>query len=163
MSKQPAPKLKTPLVGTRPILPGPLAAIWRQLKNFGAMVRAGREMEILLRAEGLTGAAAKTDRSALLRRTFAKHGVDLQRGEAGASAQRTGSGDRDSSIEGRIALARVELQLARTRLTKEIAGYPAPIAGCDCQFNYLLAARSKIAAALAALDQDNHIASPKRA
>jgi hypothetical protein len=55
------------------------------------------------------------------------------------------------------------LQLARTRLTKEIAGYPTPIAGCDCQFNYLLAARSKIAAALAALDQDNHMPSPKRA
>jgi hypothetical protein len=163
MSKQSATQLKTPTVGARLRLPGPLAAIWHQLKKFDAMVRAGREMEILLRAEGSAGTAAKTDRSALLWRTFAKHGVDLRRGDAGAAAEQRESQDRDSSIEGRIALARIELQLARTRLTKEIAGYPTPIAGCDCQFNYLLAARSKIAAALAALDQDNHMPSPKRA
>ena len=50
-----------------------------------------------------------------------------------------------------IRAAEAALEAARRRLADEIAGYPGPIAGCDAQFNHLLAERDRVNAALAAL------------
>jgi hypothetical protein len=127
-----------------------MAAALRQLKAYESMVRAGREIEAVLRREARSG-APRADHHDLLRQSYARHGVDL--GDAERPAEPT--------VEDCLALARAELQAARWRLTREIAGYPTPIAGCDCQFNHLLSVRAKIAGALAALDRD--LPSPKRA
>jgi hypothetical protein len=53
-----------------------------------------------------------------------------------------------------LALAKAELNVARRILAQEISNYPTPIAVCDCQFNYLLGQRQKIASALAVLEAD---------
>ncbi len=44
--------------------------------------------------------------------------------------------------------ARRHLQAARKALDLEIRSYPAPIAGCDAQFNHLLAERRRADGAL---------------
>jgi hypothetical protein len=61
-----------------------------------------------------------------------------------------------------MGLARTELQIARQKIAEEIASYPSPIAGCDSQFNHLLAQRKKVNAALAALTHDVHIPTPRQ-
>ena len=60
-----------------------------------------------------------------------------------------------------IVEARTSLQDAQARLGEEIAAYPTPIAGCDAQFNHLLAERRRVAAALRALDRPVHIPTPR--
>ncbi|MCK0167101.1 hypothetical protein MWU52_06020 [Jannaschia sp. S6380] len=57
---------------------------------------------------------------------------------------------------------RAELRQARTLLRQEIAAYPTPIAGCDVQFNHLLADRRRIDGALAALDRAVFIPTPRQ-
>lgn len=57
--------------------------------------------------------------------------------------------------------ARQALHKAAQLLNQEIADYPGPIAGCDAQFNHLLADRRRIAAAMAALQADEVIPSPR--
>jgi len=57
--------------------------------------------------------------------------------------------------------ARSELESARQLLQIEISGYPAPISGCDAQFNHLLAERSRIAGALASLNEQVFIPTPR--
>jgi hypothetical protein len=46
-------------------------------------------------------------------------------------------------------------------LQTEISDYPAPISGCDAQFNYLLAERQKIHAALQSLEQAVFVPTPR--
>ena len=65
--------------------------------------------------------------------------------------------DRTSPTE----IARAALINAQTELTDEIRNYPTPISGCDAQYNYLLAERRRVHAALRALDQDIHIPTPR--
>lgn len=60
-----------------------------------------------------------------------------------------------------ILAARAELAVARTVLNDEITGYPAPIAGCDEQFNHLLAERQKVLNALSALDESVFVPTPR--
>ena len=43
--------------------------------------------------------------------------------------------------------AEAALRDARQALDREIADYPTPIAGCDAQFNHLLAERRRVLAA----------------
>ncbi len=50
-----------------------------------------------------------------------------------------------------IRAAETALQDAWRRLSAEINSYPPPVAGCDAQFNHLLAQREKVNAALTAL------------
>lgn len=54
-------------------------------------------------------------------------------------------------FDDQIRAAEAALEAARRRLADEISGYPGPIAGCDAQFNHLLAQRDRVNAALAAL------------
>ncbi len=50
---------------------------------------------------------------------------------------------------------------ARRALDREISEYPAPIAGCDAQFNHLLAERRRLAAALDALRAEVFVPTPR--
>ncbi len=61
-----------------------------------------------------------------------------------------------------MTLAKAELQVAKQKIADELAGYPTPIAGCDAQFNHLLAQRQKVNAALAALTADIHVPTPRQ-
>jgi len=51
------------------------------------------------------------------------------------------------------AEARSDLEAELTRIKDEIAAYPGPIAGCDAQFNHLLAERQRLLEALRDLDK----------
>ena len=53
-----------------------------------------------------------------------------------------------------IAVALSELEAALAILNTEIGNYPVPIAGCDVQFNTLLAERRRIESAIKALSID---------
>ena len=48
---------------------------------------------------------------------------------------------------------RDRLEARRAALNEEIAAYPAPITGCDAQFNHLLDERRRINAELARLEE----------
>lgn len=60
-----------------------------------------------------------------------------------------------------ILAARAELGVARKLLQSEISGYPVPIAGCDAQFNHLLAERQKVLTAIRSLDEVVFIPTPR--
>ncbi|WP_146344324.1 hypothetical protein [Falsiphaeobacter marinintestinus] len=61
-----------------------------------------------------------------------------------------------------LTIAHSELRLARKILQDEISGYPTPIAGCDAQFNHLLAQRRRILSALSALQEDVFVPTPRQ-
>lgn len=65
------------------------------------------------------------------------------------------------SVSDCIAVARAELQKAKQQISDEIHTYPTPIAGCDAQFNHLLAERQRVSGALSALLDDVLIATPR--
>jgi hypothetical protein len=60
-----------------------------------------------------------------------------------------------------IAVARDALCLARQNMVAEIRSYPVPISGCDAQFNHLLALRRRLDKALAALNEEVLIPTPR--
>lgn len=60
-----------------------------------------------------------------------------------------------------ILVAKSELATAKRILNGEISRYPTPIAGCDVQFNHLLAERQKVIAALQALDAHVFVPTPR--
>ena len=55
------------------------------------------------------------------------------------------------------------LQAQRAALNEEIAAYPAPVTGCDAQFNHLLAQRSGINLELKRLEEASGDAAALRA
>jgi hypothetical protein len=59
------------------------------------------------------------------------------------------------------ARARAALADAAAVLDAEIRAYPTPVAGCDAQYNHLLAERQRIRRALDALDAPVHIPTPR--
>ena len=58
----------------------------------------------------------------------------------------------NESPEARSRL-RAELEQEKARIYEQIGRYPTPIAGCDQQFNHLLAQQRRIIQALAQLDE----------
>ncbi|WP_299628718.1 hypothetical protein [uncultured Tateyamaria sp.] len=60
-----------------------------------------------------------------------------------------------------ILAARTELHMAKQILNAEISSYPTPIAGCDVQFNHLLAERQKVQAALEGLNAFVFVPTPR--
>ena len=60
-----------------------------------------------------------------------------------------------------IALAKAELKQARSILQNEIRRYPTPIAGCDVQFNHLIAERQKVLEALERLESTFFVPTPR--
>ncbi|GEM_PF-772930 len=65
------------------------------------------------------------------------------------------------SYQAALNLALQELQSARNGLRNEIAEYPAPISGCDMQFNDLLSDRARITKAIQALESSPFIPTPR--
>ena len=61
-----------------------------------------------------------------------------------------------------LSVAVSELRLARQQVQDEISAYPTPIAGCDEQYNHLLAQRRRIRNALEALQEDVFVPTPRR-
>ncbi len=59
--------------------------------------------------------------------------------------------------EGEFGGARAQLEAERERIREEISSYPAPIAGCDEQFNYLLERRSQVRRELARLVEEERL------
>lgn len=59
------------------------------------------------------------------------------------------------------ARAEAALAEARAHVCREIARYPAPVAGCDAQFNHLLAERRRLTNALNALGEEVFIPTPR--
>ena len=59
------------------------------------------------------------------------------------------------------AAAEAALAHAQQALAAEIAAYPTPIAGCDAQFNHLLAERRRLAEARAALTASIFVPTPR--
>ena len=66
-----------------------------------------------------------------------------------------------NKFEDCILAARTELAVARQLLQDEISNYPAPIAGCDVQFNHLLGERQKVLAAIQSLDEIVFVPTPR--
>ncbi len=60
-----------------------------------------------------------------------------------------------------ILAAHTELMVAQQLLNDEIKSYPTPIAGCDVQFNHLLAERQKVSAALESLNASVFVPTPR--
>jgi hypothetical protein len=60
-----------------------------------------------------------------------------------------------------LTLARDALRMAQRNVLAEIGSYPRPVAGCDAQFNHLLDIRGRIGRALAALDKEIAIPTPR--
>ena len=60
-----------------------------------------------------------------------------------------------------MTAARAELVTARQLLSTEIRAYPTPISGCDAQFNHLLAERQRVSSALAQLEADVFVPTPR--
>ena len=60
-----------------------------------------------------------------------------------------------------LTLAREALRCAHRNVAAEIGGYPRPIAGCDAQFNHLLDVRWRLGRALAALEEEIVIPTPR--
>lgn len=55
-----------------------------------------------------------------------------------------------------------ELERAKKALDREIAAYPAPVAGCDAQFNHLLSEQTRVGGALAALGATPFVPTPRQ-
>ncbi|MFK7745864.1 MAG: hypothetical protein AB8B47_12465 [Roseobacter sp.] len=53
------------------------------------------------------------------------------------------------------------LEDARRALNAEISDYPTPIAGCDAQFNHLLAERQKVLNALQIMGETVFVPTPR--
>ena len=66
------------------------------------------------------------------------------------------------SYKKQIAEAKKLLSHALTEIRFELENYPTPIAGCDAQYNHLLAERAKIEAALKAIGKDVFVATPRQ-
>ncbi|TNF19299.1 MAG: hypothetical protein EP318_15250 [Rhodobacteraceae bacterium] len=60
-----------------------------------------------------------------------------------------------------IDLAVRHLRRALEDLNRELAGYPGPIAGCDAQYTHLLSTRTRVRNALAALEAEVFVATPR--
>ncbi|MCZ0940796.1 MAG: hypothetical protein OXJ55_19280 [Caldilineaceae bacterium] len=59
--------------------------------------------------------------------------------------------------EAEFGAARARLEAERERIREEISSYPAPIAGCDEQFNYLLERRQQVRRELARLVEEERL------
>ena len=60
-----------------------------------------------------------------------------------------------------ILSAKSELAEARKLIQAQISNYPTPIAGCDAQFNHLLAERQKVLSAINSLDEAVFVPTPR--
>ena len=67
----------------------------------------------------------------------------------------------NTGFEDNLKVATNSLRAAQKTLIHEIKNYPTPIAGCDVQFNHLLAERQKVLAAIQSLDEIVFVPTPR--
>lgn len=122
------------------------------IKEIGALTRAGRALAFSTSENWPRQPTAHRDNFQHVMSVFERNGVNMK------SAEQMVEGDSaiklpeaTTFLECRL-LAQAELKAARSLLSMEISRYPTPIAGCDCQFNHLLAERRQISEALCALE-----------
>lgn len=72
-------------------------------------------------------------------------------------ARRLEAGRVQAEREVEFGAARARLEAERERIREEISSYPAPIAGCDEQFNYLLERRTQVRRELARLVEEERL------
>ena len=60
-----------------------------------------------------------------------------------------------------LVAATEQLEAARQLIEAEIRSYPAPVAGCDAQFNHLVGMRGSISEALTALERPRFVPTPR--
>ena len=60
-----------------------------------------------------------------------------------------------------LAAATERLETARQLIETEIRSYPAPVSGCDAQFNHLVGMRGSISEALTALEGPRFVPTPR--
>ena len=77
-------------------------------------------------------------------------------------ARRLEAGRVQAELEVEIGAARARLEAERERIREEISSYPAPIAGCDEQFNYLLERRAQVRRELARLVEEERLRGSQR-
>ena len=133
------------------------------VRQAGALAVAAREIDFTMDLEHGTGSSGPATLKLIIDDIYRKHGIETRPDSRNERVEPAMTQEITNDVEECLDLARTELNVARARLAREISTYPGPIAGCDCQFNHLLATRSKIAKALAALELDTRIPSPKRA
>lgn len=68
----------------------------------------------------------------------------------------------NTSFEHSIVAAIENLKAAQSTLILEVKNYPTPIAGCDVQFNHLLEEKTRVTAALAALQAQLFTPTPRQ-
>ena len=60
-----------------------------------------------------------------------------------------------------LAAATEKLEAARQLIEAEIRSYPAPVSGCDAQFNHLVGMRGSVSEALTALESPRFVPTPR--
>ena len=60
-----------------------------------------------------------------------------------------------------LAAAAEKLETVRQLIEAEIRSYPAPVAGCDAQFNHLVGMRGSVSEALTALERPRFVPTPR--
>ena len=60
-----------------------------------------------------------------------------------------------------LAAAAEKLETVRQLIEAKIRSYPAPVAGCDAQFNHLVGMRGSVCEALSALERPRFVPTPR--
>lgn len=60
-----------------------------------------------------------------------------------------------------LAVATERLETARQLIETEIRSYPAPVSGCDAQFNHLIGMRGSVSEALTVLERPQFVPTPR--
>ena len=68
----------------------------------------------------------------------------------------------NTNFEDCVADAMESLKAAQSTLVAEIKAYPTPIAGCDVQFNHLLEQKTRVNAAIDALNAQIFTPTPRQ-
>lgn len=138
-----------------------MSAIIDLIKEMGALIRAGRAMDISIPENWPSEPTASTKIFQYAMSIFEQNGVNI------ASVDQTNASEEaielpmtTTFLECSI-IARAELMVAKSLLSSEISNYPTPIAVCDCQFNHLLAERHRVSDALCILEADNPVVNLK--
>ena len=128
-------------------------------RNAGTLLAAAREISHAANRQHVAHAAL----SQIADRIYRKHSILTAPLEQDERMEYTVTQESEVNVEECLVLAQAELQAAKAQLVHQISNFPGPIADNDCRFSHLLAMRAKVATALAALELEFEIASPKRA
>lgn len=144
-----------------PLVKGLSVRVLQPIRDLGAAISAGRRIGSGNADSWSVNQLNNTGISHRAQIIFEEHGIDMPKPQSDPGAKSLIDDTDRTTFQECRTLARVELTMARNLLCGEIANYPTPIAGCDCQFNYLLAERKRITQAIGALDHNVHTGSAK--